>query len=36
MIIGQFRPIIGGAEHQAEILTNSLINKGVDCEIIKM
>ena len=34
MVISQFRPIIGGAERQAELLAHALIRKGVNVTIV--
>ena len=33
MVIGQFRPINGGAERQAELLAKTLIGKGIHVEV---
>ena len=33
MIIAQYYPIIGGAEHQAELLSEALLRAGVDVKV---
>jgi glycosyltransferase involved in cell wall biosynthesis len=34
MVISQFYPIIGGAERQAQLLANKLIQKGIEVDIV--
>jgi glycosyltransferase involved in cell wall biosynthesis len=34
MVISQFRPIIGGAEKQAELLAKKLVEKGIQVQVV--
>jgi len=34
MIISQFKPIVGGAERQAELLAHALVTKGINVSIV--